>query len=109
MQVNEIDSESLFNELKSNPDIYLLDIREQNEIEIAVIQGAHFITMNQIPSSLDLIPKDKKVVIYCHHGVRSYKTGLYLVQNEFNPDLIFSLKGGIDDWAKTVDLSMATY
>lgn len=110
MTIQEITSQQLADRLKTqSDDLFLLDVREDNEVEICALANSIHIPMNLIPVYLDKIPDDKQIVIYCHHGVRSLNVAYYLVNNGFEPDQICSLKGGIDDWAKVIDNTMQQY
>ncbi|WP_392558340.1 rhodanese-like domain-containing protein [Orbus mooreae] len=108
--IKDITSQELVNKLDSQlDDIFLLDVREDNEVEICAINHSVHIPMNLIPLYLDKIPDDKEIVIYCHHGVRSLNVAYYLVNNGFEPEQIYNLKGGIDDWALSLDHNMNRY
>ncbi|RKS84705.1 rhodanese-related sulfurtransferase [Orbus hercynius] len=108
--IDEITSQQLLEMLNMrSKDVFLLDVREQHEVEICQLAGSVHIPMNLIPIYLDRIPDDKSIVIYCHHGVRSLNVAHYLVHNGFESDHIYSLKGGIDDWALSIDKSMNRY
>lgn len=85
----------------------IVDVREPWEIKIAALDGALAIPMNQIPAQLGAIPKDRDVVVMCHHGVRSRYVGQFLAQQGFAR--VFNLKGGIDAWAREIDPAMAKY
>ena len=85
----------------------IVDVREPWELRIAALDGALAIPMNQIPVQLAAIPKDRDVVLMCHHGVRSRYIGQFLAQQGF--ERLFNLQGGIDAWAREIDPSMAKY
>lgn len=87
--------------------VLLLDVREQWEWDLARIDGARLIPMNRIPLHLSELPDDRALVVICHHGVRSYQVALFLEHNGF--ENVLSLQGGIEDWARTVDPSIARY
>lgn len=112
LYVNEINVIKL-NEWLTNDNarssIYLLDVREPNEISICHIDGSHFISLSQIPIHLSDLPDDKMIIVYCHHGIRSRQVAHYLLENGFDAKTLFSLKGGIDEWAKIIDNTMMRY
>lgn len=85
----------------------LLDVREDWEVNLAHIQGSVHIPMNLIPLRLNELPDGQPIVTVCHHGVRSYQVGLFLVNNGFEE--VISLRGGVDAWANDVDPAMAHY
>jgi rhodanese-related sulfurtransferase len=98
-----------FDELRKKEDLVLIDVREDSEIAICKIDGAIHIRMNEIPSNLHKIPKDKKVVLQCHHGMRSKRVAEFLLANGFDRKLIFNLTGGIDRYASEIDSTIGFY
>lgn len=95
-------------ELKSSgADFQLIDVREQNEVDIAEI-GGELIPMNTIPGNVDKISRDKKVVIHCRSGKRSGDVINWLEQSHGFTNL-YNLKGGILAYADEVDNSLTKY
>jgi rhodanese-related sulfurtransferase len=84
----------------------LLDCREQWEYDTARIEGATLIPMRQIQQRIDEIPKDQRVVVYCHAGVRSFNAASWLKQQGLNA---LSMTGGIDLWSKEIDPKVPRY
>lgn len=110
----EINCQELQQVLKQTPnDIFLLDVRERAEAEICQIEGSYLAPMSelamQLNHHLDHFPQDQKIVIYCHHGVRSLKVLYFLLNNGFKADNLVSLKGGIDAWANQIEPSLQRY
>jgi rhodanese-related sulfurtransferase len=85
----------------------LLDVREDDERLIAQIAPSLHIPMDQIADRSDEIPRDRDVVIYCHHGGRSMAVAAYLEGEGF--DRLTNLTGGIDAWSRTVDPKIPRY
>lgn len=85
----------------------LLDVREPWEFERCHIDGAVSLPMNGIPTRLAELPRDRDIVVICHHGVRSYHVARFLDHNGFTR--VINLTGGVDAWAKEADPSMPTY
>src|SRR5437870_6072593 len=52
-------------------DALVIDVREPHEWSAGHIEGARHIPLRQIERSLDSIPRDQDVVLYCHVGARS--------------------------------------
>jgi sulfur-carrier protein adenylyltransferase/sulfurtransferase len=100
--------EELQKYFKNQEDVFLLDVRNLNEYETCRIEGAVLIPMSNIPSNVKHIPKDKTVVVYCHHGFRSASVIEYLSQNHGFTNLQ-NLTGGINAWANEIDETMAVY
>ncbi|MWP46182.1 rhodanese-like domain-containing protein [Gilliamella sp. Pas-s27] len=107
--IKEITPTKLAQKLNQSNDIFLLDVREANEVAICNIHGSTHIPMNLIPLYLDKIPDEVDIVIYCHHGIRSLNVANYLVENGFDSDYLYNLTGGIDAWALMVEKQMARY
>jgi sulfur-carrier protein adenylyltransferase/sulfurtransferase len=100
--------DELFEKIKNQEDIFLLDVRNLNEYETCRIGGSVLIPMSNIPSNIKHIPKDKPVIVYCHHGFRSASVIEYLSQNHGFTNLQ-NLTGGINAWANEIDETMAVY
>ena len=107
--IKEISPLQLKQKIEIKAPLYLLDVREANEVAICMLNGANHIPMNLIPLYLDKIPDEVDIVIYCHHGVRSLNVANYLVENGFDSDFLYNLTGGIDAWAQLIDTSMPKY
>lgn len=85
----------------------LLDVRKPEELELAKIDGATHIPMQDIPYRLsDLNPEDE-IIVFCHHGKRSLNVCNYLKQEGF--ENCKSLRGGIDAWAEQIDPAIGFY
>lgn len=88
-------------------DFTLLDVRQDDEVAYANIKGHQHIPMHLIPIRHAEICDDKPLVIYCHHGMRSYQVGLFLANMGFED--VYNLQGGIDAWSKEIDSSVPLY
>ena len=85
----------------------LLDVREPHEIEICRVAGSTCVPMNEIPQRIDSLPRDRHILVQCHHGGRSLRVTRYLRDRGFKA--VSNIRGGIDAWAKTHDPEMARY
>ncbi|NOY66534.1 MAG: sulfurtransferase [Gammaproteobacteria bacterium] len=85
----------------------LLDVREPWEFEICSINNSILIPMGQISSQIDKLKPDTEYVVICHHGIRSRSVCLFLERHGFSN--VTNLTGGVESWARDVDLNMATY
>lgn len=85
-------------ELKEQQDdVYIFDTRTQDEFEVSRIQGArHLGYRNLNESTLDGIPKDAKIVLYCSVGYRSEKVGDRLRNMGYGN--VYNLYGSIFEW-----------
>ena len=82
--------------LSSNFQGILLDVREQDEYDIANIQGSRLIPLGTLEARLDELPKDKEILIHCKSGGRSARAAKLLLSKGF-PD-VKNISGGIDAW-----------
>ena len=84
--------------LKSqNPDVVFLDVREPQEWAMGRIAGAVFLPRGQIESKVeDLLPREKKIVIYCAHANRSALAADTMQQMGYQD--VCSLAGGFGSW-----------
>ena len=85
----------------------LLDVREPWEFNICHIEGSRLLPMGEIQQRMRHLDPDFETVVICHHGVRSRRVAYYLEQAGFTD--IINLKRGLDGWARSVDVDMATY
>ena len=94
--------------LNTQPDkVVLIDVREPHEFEICTIAGAQPIPMRQIPEHIGTLPKDKHLLIHCHHGGRSLRVTQYLRANGY--DAVTNVAGGIDAWSLNIDPTVPRY
>lgn len=84
-----------------------LDVREDFELDICKIDQALHIPMGQIGERHTNLPKEKPLVVFCHHGGRSLRVAQYLRSVGF--DNATSMRGGVDGWALQCDPEMARY
>ncbi len=93
--------------LRNASEVQFLDVREPWEHELCHIAGDLHIPMAQIPTRLGEIPRDRALIVVCHHGMRSRQVGEFLLSHGFAN--VANLNGGIDAWARTIDTALALY
>ncbi len=86
------------NSLRENPDVVVIDVREQYEYDEGHIPGVTLIPLGSIPNRLDEIPTDKEVVFVCRSGNRSNQATQFLQQQGF--ENIHNMLGGMNAWQK---------
>jgi rhodanese-related sulfurtransferase len=86
----------------------LLDVREPWEYQTARIERAKLIPVGDVPSRAhqELDP-DERIIVVCHHGVRSLNVANWLRQQGF--EQAQSMRGGIDQWSRQVDPKVPVY
>ena len=94
--------------LKHGDQFTLLDVREPWELEKASLKGSKNIPMGDVPMRANQeFDPDDHIVVVCHHGVRSLSVTNWLRQQGF--EKVQSMRGGIDEWARTVDPKVPLY
>ena len=87
-------------------DIFLLDVREPYEVQIAQIGGT-VIPQNDVPNRLAEIPRDREIVVHCRSGARSQRIAEFLKQSGYTQ--VVNLAGGILAWSDEIDPSVQKY
>ena len=82
--------------LKDNPEVLVIDVREQDEYNDSHIPGITLIPMSTIADRLAEIPKDKTVIVTCRSGNRSSQVASFLREQGFTN--IHDMAGGIVAW-----------
>ncbi len=87
--------------------VVLLDVREHSELAICKIEEAIHIPLDEIPQSIELLPRNVPLIIYCHHGMRSRRVVDYLRNIGF--DNALNMTGGIHYWSTEIDPEIQKY
>ncbi len=93
--------------------LILVDVREKEELTIAPfpyevlhLPLSRFFSWSQ--TYMKHLPIEKKIVVLCHSGVRSWNFGLWLLEQDCRYH-VWNLQGGIDAWSDLVDDSVPRY
>ncbi|HTU17417.1 MAG TPA: rhodanese-like domain-containing protein [Gemmataceae bacterium] len=107
--VHEISVQQLQAKLRAGEPVYLLDVRQAWEHDLASLPGSCLIPLDQLSLRADEVqpPERTAVVVYCHHGIRS-RTGAAILQQRGLIE-VFSLAGGIDAWSRLIDPQVPRY
>jgi rhodanese-related sulfurtransferase len=103
----EIEVATLHDRLGSAVPPLLLDVREPWEIEIAAIDGALNIPLNELPRRAGELPADRPLAVMCHHGGRSAMATGWLREQGYARAM--NVAGGIDAWSRLVDPAVPRY
>jgi len=96
-----------WNELISDPDVELIDVRNDYEVEIGSFEGAENPQTETFGEWDEYVKKHwgkerkKKVAMFCTGGIRCEKASAHLVQNGFEE--VYHLKGGILNYLEKID------
>ncbi len=109
MKKDEIDALGLKVKMDEKQDFVLVDVREQNEYDMARIPGSVLVPLSQLPNQFHELDKykGKEIVVHCKSGMRSQKAIAFLKQQGF--DHLVNMAGGILGWSDQVDPSVPKY
>ena len=105
--VPAMDVEKLREMMQSPTPPIVIDVREKKENDLCKIPGSVLIPVGELPQHLAQVPKDKPVVLHCHHGGRSGRATAFLMEQGYTN--VFNLTGGIHAWSERIDPSVKTY
>ena len=79
----EVNVKDLLQWREEQHNFQFIDIREVYEMRQGFLPDSWLIPMNKIPDTLDHLPKDKTLVLYCAAGMRSFDVTHFLRQKGF--------------------------
>ena len=94
-------------QMKSGKTICLIDVREPHELAISRIEGAQNIPLGELAGRLAELDSAQEIVLFCKTGSRSRRALELLSSAGFRK--VRNLKGGINAWAKEVDIRLPVY
>ena len=86
---------------------FLLDVREPWEFAHCHIEGSVLVPLQTLPTCLEELPRNRDVVVICHHGNRSQVAAQWLERAGYTQ--LHNLRGGVAAWADDVDPQMPRY
>jgi molybdopterin/thiamine biosynthesis adenylyltransferase/rhodanese-related sulfurtransferase len=104
--IPQISAIELKRRLDAGEDIFVLDVREPHEYQIANL-GAKLIPLGDLPARIGELDSSREIVVHCKSGGRSQKASEFLAQNGFKN--VQNLAGGINGWSTDVDPKIAKY
>ncbi len=104
--VPQITVAELKRRIDAGEDLFILDVREPFEYQIANI-GGKLIPQNEVPQRLSEIDRDREIVVQCKSGGRSQRIAEFLKQSGY-PDVV-NLAGGILAWSNEIDATVPKY
>jgi sulfur-carrier protein adenylyltransferase/sulfurtransferase len=91
----------------ANTPHFLLDVRQPDEHALCRIEGSTLIPLGELPGRLGDLPKDRTIVVHCHHGGRSMQAVRFLREQGYEKAV--NLAGGIDAWSEEIDPNVPRY
>lgn len=95
-KITNVDAQDVQKLNLKDANIQLIDVRTPEEYKAGHIPEAKLIPLQELPSRLAEIDKNKKVYVICHSGNRSRQASDILAKNGF-PN-IFNIQGGMLSW-----------
>jgi sulfur-carrier protein adenylyltransferase/sulfurtransferase len=89
-------------------DYFVVDIRSKEERTNGMLPNAVSIEKDKLSDSISLLPRDKKILVYCHFGETS-KPVVDLLRKNYGFNKVYNLFGGINDWSIEIDNSIIQY
>lgn len=81
--VSQVSWNEALNLARTDDDVILLDTRTAGEVRRASIEGALHIPVDELREHLDELPRDKRLLVFCASGLRSYVACRVLAQHGF--------------------------
>ena len=125
--IPQINAQTLKQRIDNKEDLFILDVRNPEEWEIANLEDVSPITFIPKPQILiaadeissgrkrredtviGRIPRDREVIVHCRSGARSTDVIKVLRTLGYNADRLVNMEGGILAWARNVDDTMPVY
>ena len=104
--IEQMSVQELKQRLDAGEDLFILDVREPYEYQIANIGGT-LIPQGQVPQRLNEIDRNREIVVQCRSGGRSQRVAEFLAQQGY-PN-VKNLAGGILAWADQIDPKVQKY
>jgi rhodanese-related sulfurtransferase len=108
----QISVEQLAMRLAESPEgLQLIDVREDQEVAIAHLEGFEHLPLSEFAEWSEQIPTrfdpDAETLVLCHHGSRSAQMCQWLLTQGFTN--VKNVEGGIDAYSLVIDPSIPQY
>jgi len=112
--IPQMNVKELKQRLDHGDDLFILDVREPFEYQIARIEGqlqgqegGHLIPLGDLPKRFNELNPEKEIVVQCKSGGRSQRAAEFLAKNGFQK--LHNLAGGITAWSNEIDPKVPKY
>jgi glyoxylase-like metal-dependent hydrolase (beta-lactamase superfamily II) len=104
--ISTISTTDLVARLDSDENLYMVDVREPDEVADWQIPGVHNVPLAFLESRVDELPRDGHLVVICAAGTRAQQ-GAQILASHGIPSSV--LAGGMRAWASTYDVVTGGY
>jgi rhodanese-related sulfurtransferase len=99
IEVPVISPEALKQMIDKKESIFILHLRDEDDIKAGTIKGAHPIDLEVLDANLSQVPKGRKIVIMDLHGKQTNMAGRFLASKGYT-DLVRLDGGFVSGWIK---------
>ena len=104
MPYAEVEPKEVKARLARGEEVFLLDVREPDEVEAWAYPVGVNIPLGELPSRLDELPREVTIVVACHMGGRSARAAQALSEGGWSAE---NLTGGMLAWVADEPLGRA--
>lgn len=105
--MKEISVKELQDLRRDRPELVLVDVRTDEEINIASLPNVRHIPLQTLPERINELDPAAPTALLCHHGARSEMAARFLERNGFED--VSNVTGGIDAWSLQIDPEVPRY
>jgi rhodanese-related sulfurtransferase len=105
--IPEATPEQIHRRLLAGEDLLLVDVREPEEVAVAALRDALICPLSRATEWIDRLPKERPLILFCHHGIRSLHAAAALADRGHRN--LTNMTGGIDLWSTQVDATVPRY
>ncbi|MGC8751325.1 rhodanese-like domain-containing protein [Hydrotalea sp.] len=80
----------------------LVDVREKEEVDLLAFNVPNIVNipLSEFEDRFQELPKNQKMVMVCKSGGRSLRAAGFLINHEYNPNLVVNMQHGIVRWVQ---------
>ncbi|GAA0443390.1 MAG: rhodanese-like domain-containing protein [Bacillota bacterium] len=98
--MKEITTKELAQKVLAGEKLYIIDVREDNEVAQGKIPGANHIKLGDIPDKLGELDQKRHYYMVCRSGGRSGKAATFLEDKGFD---VTNVAGGMLNWEEELE------
>ena len=98
--ISQISTQELLSRLDTDDELFMIDVREPDEVAEWQIPGVHNVPLWDLERSLGDVPRDRHLVVICAKGARALQGAQILAEHGIASAV---LEGGMGAWAQTYD------